>query len=846
MPIAADFTVAVNGDIRHASGTDTYTVLELHRFLQDLADDAQATGNDLVDITSDTPSERSTDNIITLLGAFNIDDDAAEYFYAGSITQASGNTVYSGLQVLGAVNSTATQLMVIQDNGLYSFTPSAEIPFWGDQSTGGYNGNTTAGILMRCLIKTRENGADIDGQRIRVQARHWGDTYDFFNVTLGAGESVAAIGTTPDAQNDTAQGTVNGYTHIVNSGTIPVDQQDETSYDNSPTSEGTFSGGTGYANNDVITLSDGSTVVVDNQTATVVDQFTITSTTSRGAVSTDTLTQVSVAPAGGTGFSVTLDTDNVVADPDHPRGGFQLIDLNNGNGNKEYYSKWTFGADTSGDGLKGMWEYIKDVTANGTIPIDAQDETSYDNSPTTEGTFAGGTGHNISDVITLSDGSTATVDNHAGNVVTEFTLDTSTSTGSIHAGQTLTQTGTTGGGAGFSITVDVDNVTAKKSLDAIFGERFLGITHSFAYQTEVGGPFIEHETVVWGTKLWYDNLANGPFTVGNYVTIGANGAAGRVMYDDETDDLIIALEDTSITLLNDDVITEYSGPGQGATTTTAILDTGGGAVEDNGLSGGSGLLLALDDDGTTGNLYIQVLTGSAPADTIPVRGLTSGATAEVNGAPTARTVPKIFLGSYTGSLIGAYGVGVLDTNLTASDTLQALDASNQVPPNNVVFTVSGLVSGEDRVLVGPRNAGILQKNQDTLNGTLTDNVTTAVVMTTAIPSDTPTSGTIRIEDDLGVFVRSPYDSYTGSTYTLSAAFQGTADNNATSGNDVFISYIDKTADADTATFTSVYNTDRDLFVRVRDGGGTPIKTFEAPATLGSSGGSIAAIRTDDA
>lgn len=52
----------------HGSATAEYfTVIEMHRFLQDLADDATASGDDLVDITSATPSDRSTDNIIRIL-----------------------------------------------------------------------------------------------------------------------------------------------------------------------------------------------------------------------------------------------------------------------------------------------------------------------------------------------------------------------------------------------------------------------------------------------------------------------------------------------------------------------------------------------------------------------------------------------------------------------------------------------------------------------------------------------------------------------------------------------------------------------------------------------------------
>jgi len=654
-----DVSVAVNGDIRWTGGaTPNYTVLELHRFLQDLADDQQASGNDLVDITSDTPSVRSTDNIISLNAPYNIDDTMAEHLYAGSITQAGGDTVYSGLRVLGAVNTAATQLMVIQDGDLYQFTTTDTAPFWGDQSSGGYNGNAAAGVLMRVLIKTRENGVDFDNKRVRVQARHYvttiGDTFDFFNVQLGTGESVAAIGTTPDGQNTTAQATVTAYSDVLNSG------------------------GTANA----------------------------------------------------------------------PTGGYQLIDLNNGAGNQPYYSQWTFGA--QGDGLKALWEYTKD----------------------------------------------------------------------------LTRTGST------------------KTVDTIVGEFFLGITHEIDYDGQTVN-FAERDEIGWGTTITYDNVANGPFTPGNGVTIGSNGASGRVIFDDGTDTLVVALDDTGITLLNNDVITEFPGVSQVATTTTADINV---TIADNGLQGGSGLCLALNDGGGTGTFWIQLQSGVAPSDNQPIYSVdTPTADGVVNLTPTSRTVPKIFTGSYTGSYIGAYGLGIDPDDLTASDTITDLDADVNTPPNNVTFTVTGLVSGEDYVLVGPRAAGILEKNQDTINGTLTDNVTASVVMTTAIPSDTPTSGTLRVEDDNGVFTRQPFDSYTGSTYTLTAAYQGSDDADATTGNDAFISYIDKLSTGTSEAFTSVFLATRDLFVRVRDGGASPIVTFESNAAqLTSTGGTIAAIRNSDA
>jgi hypothetical protein len=200
MAIATDFEVQVDGDIRHIANSNTYTVLEFHRWLQDLADDAQAAGDDILDITDLTPSERSTDNIITLNAPFNIDDDAAKYLYDGSITQLGGDDVYSGLVVVGSVE-TGTELQIIQDNAILT-------SYWST----GLNANAAANILLRIMVKTRYAGADIDGKRIRVQARELGDTYAEFSATLGQGNSTAAIFTSNDLNNQTAAGTIAGWT----------------------------------------------------------------------------------------------------------------------------------------------------------------------------------------------------------------------------------------------------------------------------------------------------------------------------------------------------------------------------------------------------------------------------------------------------------------------------------------------------------------------------------------------------------------------------------------------------------------------------------------------------------
>ena len=257
----------------------------------------------------------------------------------------------------------------------------------------------------------------------------------------------------------------------------------------------------------------------------------------------------------------------------------------------------------------------------------------------------------------------------------------------------------------------------------------------------------------------------------------------------------------------------------------------------------SGQMFATDSVSAPTKVWIQILTGIAPTDGTTLTGGTSGATVDVDITVTERTLATPFVGVSTGTaIIGSYGFGIEAADLTAADKVFDLTNTQITPPNNVTFTVFGLESGEDRVLVTNDDTGI-DWSQMTLNGALTG-VTTSVVVNGSIPTDTPGSGTIRIERVSGIYSLHPYSVYSGSTFTITS-HDFTSDN-ASDGNDVFISYIDKLAAAANEPFTVVYLADRTLFVRVRAGGGTPIKTFETTGTLGTAGGSSTAIRTPDA
>lgn len=253
---------------------------------------------------------------------------------------------------------------------------------------------------------------------------------------------------------------------------------------------------------------------------------------------------------------------------------------------------------------------------------------------------------------------------------------------------------------------------------------------------------------------------------------------------------------------------------------------------------GSGQLLAIDSVTAGTKMWIQLLTGVPPINDQVISG--AAATATVNVTVTERTLSKPFAGASTGSaIIGAYGFGIEAADLSASDKLFDLTNTLRVPPNNVTFTVYGLVSGEDRVLVAPESGGVIDENQLTVDGAHTAGQATLTV-NEDIPGDTPTAGTVRVWNG-DTFSRVTYTSWAAKVFSGCTGLPTCAE-----GDNVFISYIDKLADATSAAFTGVYQSNRSLFIRVRDGAASPIKTFETTGTLGSSGGSATAIRTSDA
>ena len=197
MAIATDLTIDSSGNIRQVTafvpGTHSrYTTLDLHAFLQDLADNAAPAGDDLVSILGVNPSElagkrnASRPMALTLLPNFNINDATAQWFKFGSIEQNSGNDLYTGLKVLGSL---------VANSPIYITQSNAKITkYWADADASNF----------QILVKAKSGGSLIDSGNVTVFSRKYGQTYSHFDVNLAAGgEQAAALSTALDGNVDT-------------------------------------------------------------------------------------------------------------------------------------------------------------------------------------------------------------------------------------------------------------------------------------------------------------------------------------------------------------------------------------------------------------------------------------------------------------------------------------------------------------------------------------------------------------------------------------------------------------------------------------------------------------------
>ena len=786
--VAADWTIdrqtkniTYNGNDHTGASPSYATVVQFHRALQDFADDAGYAGNDELDITDPTPSDRSTDNIVTLLNGWNIDDNAAEHIYDGSIIQKNGDEIYDGIKILaptgtavqfiqnsavlsddwwnsseGGTHTGAADASVLTDStkswttdqwvgyrirnttdgSFATITANAATTITGTLEGGtdndwdasdayiivdGLNSDANNGVSHNFMLKVRTVAADTDGRRLIATSREWGRTYLEFKVNgTTRGINVVALAAATDLNNTTTSTTVSGYSDVVNDRTTSSATVSGVNSLGATTLN--VSSGPAFSIGQFIAVNDGANIGEYQITNIVTNALTITPGLDKATAGGETIYNISY--------------------------GFEAIDVNNDTTNENYFTKWDRGSRTINQFYERMKYVSRDAPFTTLIPAKRIFGLSGE-------LFRGITHEIVVDTPSATDFFAAEAVSWSGGTGRMLAInDVNAPTKmwiQLLTGVKPTDNQTITGGV--STATCLMNVTIT---DRTISTPFVGVSTGSAIIGAYGFG-VEAADLTQNDKVF--DLNNTQYSPPNIVTFTVSGIVSG------EDRLLVAPKGFRFAY-----DTEVSGPFTVGETLTFTSPAG------------TAKLAELYDNGTTGFMYIgEMLTGSTPTDNSTIAGAT--ATANVNGAVT------------------------VDIDL----------------------------------------------RQMSLNGALTGATVTSVVVNGTIPADTPNTSnagtkTIRIERADGQYTLHTYTSWSVSTFTIGSTDFST--NNAANGANVFLSYVDKLADATTATFSGIYNADRNLFIRVRDAGTAgdtvPIKTFETTGTLGSSGGSTTAIRTSDA
>lgn len=196
----ATFSNGASGDgvVNGAIHPRVYSPLELHRMLSDLNDDEDIVGDDDLSRVDPAPSDRSTDEIITLLGTTNIDATVIKHMYGGSISQLGGTELISGLDIQVTSPEADTQPIVIQNDAVIA-------DYWKNA----YMPDSIKGNV-RIMLLTRKDGVDIDGRRVKGKLAEFNNIYFIGSTTLGTATTALALFSSTDGNNQTAVGTVAG------------------------------------------------------------------------------------------------------------------------------------------------------------------------------------------------------------------------------------------------------------------------------------------------------------------------------------------------------------------------------------------------------------------------------------------------------------------------------------------------------------------------------------------------------------------------------------------------------------------------------------------------------------
>lgn len=141
--------------------------------------------DDLIPLRADTPT------LFTLINGWVFSTASIAFLHSAALQDATGNNVWTNVQTIGSI--VAGTILYIEQNGAVA---------WTAPSPGHIN----------ILLRTRQNGTNIDNQFFRVYARLFQQEYSSFSATGGPIVAPIALSTKVDAQLDIAQSVIDAYT----------------------------------------------------------------------------------------------------------------------------------------------------------------------------------------------------------------------------------------------------------------------------------------------------------------------------------------------------------------------------------------------------------------------------------------------------------------------------------------------------------------------------------------------------------------------------------------------------------------------------------------------------------
>ena len=210
-----------------------------------------------------------------------------------------------------------------------------------------------------------------------------------------------------------------------------------------------------------------------------------------------------------------------------------------------------------------------------------------------------------------------------------------------------------------------------------------------------------------------------------------------------------------------------------------------GLVVTDSTTGASGTIVALHDDGTTGQLIVRLnrdgATGDFTAGNIITDTSTGSATIATSGVRTITPIKAAPFGTFAGGkFFCAPGVVLTDTHADDANNFQLTDDKNNVKtaPTKVTLAINNTRDGDFVALFRLDAGSVIEKDYYAISGTPAAGATTFDVSPT-IRVDEPgksTGGVIFVVDNTEVIEhRYRFTSWTGSSFTLFTVASATAD-----------------------------------------------------------------------